>query len=89
MSRDASVNMQRLMKKANPTDPITFSPFKDGLKQLPNKSSLKTVFSKLGIAGGGTDDCAYIEREVHDSKGSKKTLRYVAEIWSFGSNLYS
>jgi hypothetical protein len=79
VNRDASVGMQRLMKKApNPTHPITFSPFKDGLKRLPNRGSLKTVLSKLGVAGGGTDDCAYLEREVHDGKGGKKILRYVA-----------
>jgi hypothetical protein len=79
VSRDASVGMQRLMKKApNPTHPVTFSPFKDGLKRLPKRGSLKTVLSKLGVAGGGTDDCAYIEREVHDGKGGKKILRYVA-----------
>ena len=79
VSPAASVQMRMLMKKQpNPTHPGTFSPFKEGLKRLPNKGSLKTVLSKLGVAGGGTDDCAYIEREVHDGKGGKKTLRYVA-----------
>ncbi len=83
VSREASVGMGRLMKKApNPTHPITFSPFKRGLKQLPNKGSLKTVLSKLGFHKG-VDDCAYIEREVDcgkDRKGKKWELphRYVA-----------
>jgi hypothetical protein len=81
VSRDASVGMQRLMKKApNPTHSGTFSPFKQGLKRLPNKGSLKTVLSKIGVAGGGIDDCAYIEREVDcgQDKKWKLTLRYVA-----------
>lgn len=85
VSRDASVRMQRLMMKApnpTPTHPVTFSPFKKGLKQLPNKGSLKTVLSKLGLHKG-VDDCAFIEREVdcgNDRKGKKwkLTLRYVA-----------
>jgi hypothetical protein len=33
------------------------------------------VLSKLGVAGGRIDDCAFIESEVD---GSKKLLRYVA-----------
>lgn len=77
---DASVGMQRLMMKANPTHPGTFSPFKQGLKRLPNKGSLKTVLSKIGVAGGGIDDFAYIEREVHcgQDKKWKLILRYIA-----------
>lgn len=81
VSRDASVEMQRLMKKApNPTHAGTFSPFKRSLKRLRNEGSLKTVLSKLGVAGGGIDDCAYIEREVDcgKDKKSKLILRYVA-----------
>ena len=81
VSRDASVGMQGLMKKApNPTHSGTFSPFKQGLKRLPNKGSLKTVLSKIGVAGGGIDDCAYIERDVDcgQDKKWKLTLRYVA-----------
>jgi hypothetical protein len=81
VSRDASVGMQKLMKKApNPTHSGTFSPFKQGLKRLPNKGSLKTVLSKIGVAGGGIDDCAYIEREVDcgQDKKWKLTLRYIA-----------
>jgi hypothetical protein len=81
VSRDASVGMQGLMKKApNPTHSGTFSPFKQGLKRLPNKGSLKTVLSKIGVAGGGIDDCAYIERDVDcgQDKKRKLTLHYVA-----------
>jgi hypothetical protein len=75
----ASAEMRMLMKKEpNPTHPGIVSWFKEGLKQLPNKGSLKTMLSKLGVAAGGIDDCAYIEREVHDGKGGKKILRYVA-----------
>jgi hypothetical protein len=77
----ASAQMCMLMKKApNPTHSGTFSPFKQGLKRLPNKGSLKTVLSKIGVAGGGIDDCAYIEREVDCGKDKKwkLTLRYVA-----------
>ena len=67
--------MRMLMKKApNPTHPGTFSPFKQGLKRLPNKGSLKTVLSKIGVAGGGIDDCAYIEREVDCGKDKKWKL---------------
>ena len=38
------------------------------------------MLSKLGVAGGGIDDCAYIEREVDcgKDKKSKLILRYVA-----------
>jgi hypothetical protein len=38
------------------------------------------VLSKIGVAGGGIDDCAYIEREVDcgQDKKWKLTLRYVA-----------
>jgi len=79
VSAPASAEMRMLMKKEpNPTHPGIVSWFKEGLKQLPNKGSLKTVLSKLGVAEERIDDCTYIEREVHDGKGGKKTLRYVA-----------
>jgi hypothetical protein len=81
VSPSASAQMRMLMKKQpNPTHSGTFSPFKQGLKRLPNKGSLKTVLSKLGVAGGGIDDCAYIERQVDCGKDKKwkLTLRYVA-----------
>jgi len=39
---------------------------------------LKSLLSKVGLARGGADECAYIEREVDDGKGGKKLLRYVA-----------
>jgi hypothetical protein len=36
------------------------------------------VLSKVGLARGGADECAYIEREVDNGKGGTKLLRYVA-----------
>jgi hypothetical protein len=68
--------MQFFMRKtANNPFPGTGSWFEVGLRSL---GPLKTLLAKVGLAGGGADDCAYIEREVDDGKGGKKTLCYVA-----------
>jgi len=73
----ASVEMQALMKKEpNPTHPGIVSWFKEGLLDLQNQGSLKTVLSKLGVVSK-VYDCAFIEREVDTGKGIK-VLRYVA-----------
>lgn len=76
VSPEASGVMQFFMRKIpNNPFPGTGSWFEVGLRSL---GSLKTVLAKVGLAGGGADDCAYIEREVSDGKGGKKTLCYVA-----------
>lgn len=76
VSPEASGVMQFFMRKIpNNPFPGTGSWFEVGLRSL---GSLKTVLAKVGLAGGGADDCAYIEREVNDGKGGKKTLCYVA-----------
>ena len=76
VSPETSGVMQFFMRKIpNNPFPGTGSWFEVGLRSL---GSLKTVLAKVGLASGGADDCAYIEREVDDGKGGKKTLCYVA-----------
>lgn len=76
VSPEASGVMQFFMRKIpNNPFPGTGSWFEIGLRPL---GPLKTVLAKVGLAAGKADDCAYIEREVHDGKGGRKTLRYVA-----------
>jgi hypothetical protein len=78
VSPQASAEMSELMKKEpNPSHPGIVSWFKEGLKQLPNKGSLRRVLSKLGVYDG-IDDCTFIEREVDLGSGKKVLLRYVA-----------
>ena len=38
---------------------------------------MKKLAAKVGLSGG-SDECAYIEREVDDGRGGKKRVRYVA-----------
>jgi hypothetical protein len=75
VSPEASGVMQFFMRKkpGNPF-PGTGSWFAIGLRPL---GPLKTVLAEVGLYAGA-DECAYIEREVDDGKGGKKTLRYVA-----------
>lgn len=76
VSPEASSVMQFFMQKTpNNPFPGTGSWFAIGLRPL---GPLKTVLAKVGLAAGGADECAYIEREVDDGKGGRKTLRYVA-----------
>jgi hypothetical protein len=76
VSPEASGVMQFFMQKV-PSSPFPGfgSWFGNGLGQL---GTLKKVLSKVGLARGGADECAYIEREVDDGKGGQKLLRYVA-----------
>lgn len=76
VSPEASGVMQFLMQKV-PSIPFPgfVSWFGNGLGQL---GALKKVLSKVGLARNRADECAYIEREVDDRKGGKKTLCYVA-----------
>jgi hypothetical protein len=72
----SSAEMRALIQKHPfPTHPTIVSWFEEGIRQLPHQGSRVLVLSKLGVAGGGIDDCAYIERKV---AGGSKTLRYVA-----------
>lgn len=74
----ASKRMGLLMQKVpDLTYPGTGSWFKKSLEELKNRGSLKRVLAKVGRYKGA-DDFAYIEREVDDGKGGKKTLHYVA-----------
>ena len=76
VSPEASGAMQFFMQKV-PGNPFPGfgSWFGDSLREL---GELKKVLSKVGLARGGADECAYIEREVNDGKGGKKLLCYVA-----------
>jgi hypothetical protein len=76
VSPEASAVMQFFMQKV-PSNPFPGfgSWFGNGLGRL---GGLKKVLSKVGLARGGADECAYIEREVDDGKGGKKPLCYVA-----------
>jgi hypothetical protein len=76
VSPEASAEMQFLMQKV-PGRPFPGydSWFEIGLRRL---GGLKKLLSKVGLARGGADECAYIEREVDDGKGGKKLLCYVA-----------
>jgi hypothetical protein len=80
VSPEASTEMQILMEKVpNIHFPGFGSWFRDGLVNgLGQSAALKKVLSKVGRARDGTDECAYIEREVDDGKGGKKLLCYVA-----------
>lgn len=76
VSPRASGEMRFLMQKVpNLTFPGTGSWFWRGLTKL---GSLKTVLAKVGLAGGGADDFAFIEREVDIGGNNKILLRYVA-----------
>jgi hypothetical protein len=75
----ASLGMKLFMQKVpNSPFPGTGSWFQIGLMALQNRGSLKTVLAKVGLAAGGADDFAFIEREVAMGGGKKKLLRYVA-----------
>jgi hypothetical protein len=80
VSPEASAEMQFLMEKAPSMHfPGYGSWFANGLvKHLGQLAALKRVLSKVGQARNGSDECAYIEREVNDGKGGKKLLCYVA-----------
>jgi hypothetical protein len=76
VSRQASEKMGlHLQKVPTLTYPGTGSWFGNGLHQL---GPLKTVWAKVGLAGGGADDFAFIEREVGPGGGPRVLLRYVA-----------
>jgi hypothetical protein len=76
VSPQASEVMEFFMQKIpNNRFPGTGSWFASGLRPLGPR---KKVLAKVGLAAGGADDCAYIQREVDDGKGGKKTLCYVA-----------
>ena len=78
VSPEASAGMRLLMQKVpNLTYPGTGSWFWNGLRQLRNFGSLKTVLAKVGLANGA-DDYAFIEREADAGGGKKIMLRYVA-----------
>jgi hypothetical protein len=79
VSSEASGIMRGLIQKV-PYDPKYWFPgfgswFETGLGQI---GGLKKLLSKVGLARGHADECAYIEREVNDEKGGKIPLRYVA-----------
>ena len=67
-----------IRKEPFPTHPTIVSWFEEGLMGLPLTGSRKLVLSKLGVAGGGIDDCAFICREVDNGSGGKKLISYVA-----------
>lgn len=74
----ASTEMKLFLQKApHLRFPGTGSWFKQGLEELKDKGSIKTLLAKVGLAGGA-DDCALIEREVDAGGGKKVLLRYVA-----------
>src|SRR5690606_38116859 len=75
VSPEASGALQLFMRKI-PGYPFpgTGSWFEIGLRPL---GPLQMVLAKVGLYKGA-DECAYIERQVDDGKGGKKTLRYVA-----------
>jgi hypothetical protein len=75
----ACVGMRSLMQKVpHLVNPGTGSWFQNGLRQLQNSGSLKTVLAKVGLGAGGADDFAFIEREINLNGGKKLLLRYVA-----------
>jgi hypothetical protein len=78
VSPSASIDMKTFLQKAPSLRfPGTGSWFHQGLLQLQNSGSIKTVLAKVGLAGGA-DDCALIEREVDAGGGKKVRLCYVA-----------
>lgn len=77
VSNAASDEMQSLMHKLPLRNPGTGSWFGNSLNKL-KPSGLKTVLAKVGLAGGGADDLAYIERDVDLGGGKNKRLCYVA-----------
>jgi hypothetical protein len=77
----ASFQMGLLMQKVptpNHFPPGTGSWFWNSVSRLQNGVSLKTVLAKVGLGLGGSDDFAFIEREVNIGSSKKKLLRYVA-----------
>ena len=78
VSSQASTEMKLFLQKSPHLHfPGTGSWFKQGLQELKDSGSIKTLLAKVGLAGGA-DDCALIEREVDAGGGKKVLLRYVA-----------
>jgi hypothetical protein len=77
VSHEASEVMEFFMHKI-PSNPFpgTGSWFEEGLRPL---GGVQKLAAKVGLSGG-SDECAYIEREVDDGTGDKKRLRYVAVV---------
>jgi hypothetical protein len=75
----AASDAMRLFMQKMPYLPFpgTGSWFWTGLHGLGNSGSLKTVLAKVGLAGG-SDDFAFIEREIDLGAGKKVPLRYIA-----------
>lgn len=79
VSPTASAQMAEMMRKLpSLAVPGTGSWFAIGLSRLQPPGSVKLLLSKVGLAGGGADDCAYIEREADAGAGRRLKLRYVA-----------